>query len=201
MSDQARKKHFISLEQGYHGSSTVGAGLTALPAFHAEPIQGAGGVMVPPPGWMKVMRGLCREFDILFVADEVITGLRRTGPLFACSEDEVVPDLITVAKGLTSGYASMGAVALSDQIYETIADGAGASAVGRGHTYSAHPVSAAIGLEVLRLSEAGLLENEREAGARPCGEGWPAPCDLSVHLLPWACSAHPQSVRCPTRGS
>ena len=217
---QARKKHFVSLEQGYHGSSVVGAGLTALPAFHAgfglpfdwqhkipshyvyrnpvgddaraviaaslaalrakveelgadsvaafyaEPIQGSGGVLVPPPGWMKAMRDMCRELDILFVADEVITGFGRTGPLFACSDDEVVPDLMTVAKGLTSGYAPMGAVFLSDRVYGTIADGAGASAVGHGYTYSAHPVSAAIGLEVLRLYEAGLLENGRKAGAR-----------------------------------
>jgi putrescine aminotransferase len=215
-----RKDQFISIEQGYHGSSTVGAGLTALPAFHAgfgvpldwqhkipshyayrnpagsdpqaiivaslaalrrkvdelgadrvaafyaEPIQGSGGVLVPPPGWMKAMRDLCSELDILFVADEVITGFGRTGPLFACSEDGIVPDLMTVAKGLTSGYAPMGAVLMSDRVYDTIADGAGASAVGHGYTYSAHPVSAAIGLEVLRLYGAGLLENGRKAGAR-----------------------------------
>jgi putrescine aminotransferase len=216
----SQKDQFISIEQGYHGSSTVGAGLTALPAFHAgfgvpldwqhkipshhvyrnpagsdpqaiiaaslaalrgkvdeigadriaafyaEPIQGSGGVLVPPPGWMKAMRDLCSELDILFVADEVITGFGRTGPLFACSEDGIVPDLMTVAKGLTSGYAPMGAVLMSDRVYDTIADGAGASAVGHGYTYSAHPVSAAIGLEVLRLYEAGLLENGRKAGAR-----------------------------------
>jgi putrescine aminotransferase len=215
-----QKDQFISIEQGYHGSSTVGAGLTALPAFHAgfgvpldwqhkipshyvyrnpagsdpqaiiaaslaalrrkvdelgaervaafyaEPIQGSGGVLVPPHGWMKAMRDLCRELDILFVADEVITGFGRTGPLFACSEDGIVPDLMTVAKGLTSGYAPMGAVLMSDRVYDTIADGAGGSAVGHGYTYSAHPVSAAIGLEVLRLYEAGLLENGRKAGAR-----------------------------------
>jgi putrescine---pyruvate transaminase len=215
-----QKDQFISLEHGYHGSSTVGAGLTALPLFHAgfglpmdwqhtipshypyrnpvggdphaiiaastaalrrkvrelgaervaafyaEPIQGSGGVLVPPPGWMKAMRDLCRELDILFVADEVITGFGRTGPLFACSEEGVVPDLMTVAKGLTSGYAPMGAVLMSDRVYDTIADGAGASTVGHGFTYSAHPVSAAVGLEVLRLYEGGLLENGRKAGAR-----------------------------------
>ncbi|CAN7641148.1 aspartate aminotransferase family protein [Rhizobium sp. LjRoot258] len=215
------KDQFISIEQGYHGSSTVGAGLTALPAFHAgfglpfdwqhkipshyayrnpvgtdpeaiiaasiaalnekieelggakrvaafyaEPIQGSGGVLVPPKGWMKAMRAVCRELDILFVADEVITGFGRTGPLFACSEDDIVPDLLTVAKGLTSGYVPMGALFMSEHVYQTIADGAGASAVGHGYTYSAHPVSAAVGLEVLRLYEDGLLENGRRAGAR-----------------------------------
>ncbi|MGR9214725.1 aminotransferase class III-fold pyridoxal phosphate-dependent enzyme (plasmid) [Rhizobium leguminosarum] len=214
------RDQFISVEQGYHGSSTVGAGLTALPAFHAgfgvpfdwqhkipshyayrnpagdnpqaiidaslaalkskveaigpervaafyvEPIQGSGGVLVPPKGWMKAMREFCRAHDILFVADEVITGFGRTGPLFACSEDEVVPDFMTTAKGLTSGYVPMGAVFMADHAYETIAEGAGAAAVGHGYTYSAHPVSAAVGLEVLRLYENGLLENGVRAGAR-----------------------------------
>lgn len=215
-----QKDQFISLEQGYHGSSTVGAGLTALPAFHAnfgipfdwqhkipshyayrnpvgpdpqaiiaaskqalrqkveeigaervaafyaEPIQGSGGVLVPPRGWMKAMRDLCHELDILFIADEVITGFGRTGPLFACSEDEVVPDFLTVAKGLTSGYVPMGAVFMTERVYSTIADGAGTSLVGHGYTYSAHPVSAAVALEVLRLYEGGLLENGRKAGKR-----------------------------------
>lgn len=214
------KNQFISIEQGYHGSSTVGAGLTALPAFHAgfglpfdwqhkipshyayrnpvgtdpeaiiaasvaalkqkieqlgaeriaafyaEPIQGSGGVLVPPKGWMKAMREVCRTFDILFVADEVITGFGRTGPLFACSEEGIVPDLLTVAKGLTSGYVPMGALFMCEHVYQTIAEAAGASAVGHGYTYSAHPVSAAVGLEVLRLYEGGLLENGRKAGAR-----------------------------------
>ncbi|SCW79987.1 Adenosylmethionine-8-amino-7-oxononanoate aminotransferase [Rhizobium mongolense subsp. loessense] len=215
------KDQFISVEQGYHGSSTVGAGLTALPSFHAgfglpfdwqhkipshyayrnpagpdpeaiiaasvgalkqkieelggadrvaafyaEPIQGSGGVLVPPKGWMKAMRGVCRDLDILFVADEVITGFGRTGPLFACLEDEIVPDFLTVAKGLTSGYVPMGALFMSEHVYQTISEGAGASAVGHGYTYSAHPVSAAVGLEVLRLYEGGLLLNGRKAGAR-----------------------------------
>ncbi|MHC2626179.1 putrescine aminotransferase [Bradyrhizobium huanghuaihaiense] len=215
------REHFISVEQGYHGSSTVGAGLTALPAFHAgfgvplswqhripshyvyrnpagadddaiiaaslaaldakieeiggaqrvaafyaEPIQGSGGVLVPPKGWMKAMRARCKAHGILFVADEVITGFGRTGPLFACSEDDIIPDLMTVAKGLTSGYVPMGAVFMSDHVYDAIADAAGSSAVGHGYTYSAHPVSAAVALEVLRLYENGLLENGARAGAR-----------------------------------
>lgn len=211
-----QKKQFISLERGYHGSSSVGAGLTALPAFHqhfdlplpnqhyiaspypyrseyghdadaliaasvaalrakvealggpervaaffCEPVQGSGGVIVPPKGWLKAMREACRELDILFVADEVITGFGRTGPLFACEAEGVEPDLMTVAKGLTAGYAPMGALLMSERVYAGIADGAGTSAVvGHGQTYSAHPVSAAIGLEVLRLyHEGGLLAN------------------------------------------
>ncbi len=216
---QPQRDQFISVEQGYHGSTTMGAGLTALPGFHEgfgvpyqwqhkisshyiyrnplrteqeivdasvaelrakvaaigedkvaafyiEPIQGSGGVLVPPKGWVKAMRDACAELDILFVADEVITGFGRTGPLFACAEEGIVPDLMTTAKGLTSGYVPMGAVFMRDHVYETIAEGAGAKAVGHGFTYSAHPVSAAVALEVLRLYEGGLLENGREAGAR-----------------------------------
>ncbi|MGE8476026.1 MAG: aminotransferase class III-fold pyridoxal phosphate-dependent enzyme, partial [Paraburkholderia hospita] len=170
------KKHIIALQRGYHGSSSVGAGLTALPAFHrnfdvplptqhhipspyayrndfaddaaliaasvaaleakvealgadnvaaffCEPIQGSGGVIVPPVGWLKAMREACRKLGILFVADEVITGFGRTGPLFACEAEGVEPDLMTVAKGLTAGYAPMGAVLMSDAIYQGIADG------------------------------------------------------------------------------
>ncbi|PBC03532.1 aspartate aminotransferase family protein [Mesorhizobium sp. WSM3860] len=217
---EPKRDQFISIEQGYHGSSVVGAGLTALPAFHAgfgipfewqhkipspypyrnpvgndpnaiiaaslaalkakieeigpervaafyaEPIQGSGGVIVPPKGWIKAMRELCREYGILFIADEVITGFGRTGPLFACTEEDIVPDFMTTAKGLTSGYVPMGAVFMADHVYNVIADGAGASAVGHGYTYSAHPVSAAVALEVLKLYEEGLLENGARAGAR-----------------------------------
>ena len=214
------RDQFISVEQGYHGSSTTGAGLTALPVFHdgfgipfnwqhkisshylyrnplgddpqavieasvaelkakaaeiggervaafyLETIQGSGGVLVPPKGWVKAMRDACAELGILFVADEVITGFGRTGPLFSCEEEGIVPDLMTTAKGLTSGYVPMGAVFMSDDVYESIAEGAGAKAVGHGFTYSAHPVSAAVGLEVVKLYENGLLENGRKAGQR-----------------------------------
>jgi putrescine---pyruvate transaminase len=137
-----------------------------IAAFYTEPIQGSGGVLVPPAGWMKAIRDYCRARDILFVADEVITGFGRTGPLFACADEDIVPDFMTVAKGLTSGYVPMGAVFMSDHVYNTIADGAGASVIGHGYTYSAHPVSAAVALQVLRLYENGLLENGVRTGAR-----------------------------------
>jgi adenosylmethionine-8-amino-7-oxononanoate aminotransferase len=215
------KKHFISLERGYHGSSSTGAGLTALPVFHrgfdlplptqhyipspnpyrhpqgsdaqaliaasvtalrekvtelgahnvaaffCEPIQGSGGVIVPPAGWLKAMREAARELDILFVVDEVITGFGRTGPMFASAAEGVDPDLMTLAKGLTAGYVPMGVTMLSEDIYATIADAAPAGApIGHGATYSAHPVGAAVALEVLRLyEEGGILANgQRVAG-------------------------------------
>lgn len=209
------KKHFIALDKGYHGSSSTGAGLTALPAFHrgfdlplptqhhlpsphpyrhpkgsdpqaliaasvaalrakvaelgsdqvaaffCEPIQGSGGVIIPPPGWLRAMADAARELDILFVVDEVITGFGRTGPMFACEAEGVQPDLMTLAKGLTSGYVPMGATMMSERVYAAIADAAPAGApIGHGATYSAHPVGAAVALEVLRLyTEGGILAN------------------------------------------
>ncbi|NHN37864.1 aminotransferase class III-fold pyridoxal phosphate-dependent enzyme [Pseudomaricurvus alcaniphilus] len=130
-------------------------------AFFCEPIIGSGGVLVPPVGWLKAMEATCRELGILLLVDEVITGFGRTGPMFACEAEGVQPDLMTMAKGLTSGYAPMGAVMMSDAIYAGIADGPNrAPLVGHGQTYSAHPVSAAVALEVLRLyQEGGLLAN------------------------------------------
>jgi adenosylmethionine-8-amino-7-oxononanoate aminotransferase len=216
------KKQMIALDKGYHGSSSNGAGLTGLPAFHrqfdlphrwqhhipapypyrspvgadpqavidlsvaqlrakvaelgadnvaaffAEPVQGSAGVIVPPRGWLKAMREACRELDILFVADEVITGFGRTGPMFACESEDVSPDLMTVAKGLTAGYAPMGAVLMSEAIYAGIADGPDNHLpIGHGATYSGHPVSAAVGLAVLDLYEkGGILANGQARGAQ-----------------------------------
>jgi len=135
-------------------------GAARVAAFVCEPVQGSGGVIVPPPGWLRAMADTCRELGILLLVDEVITGFGRTGPLFACESEGVQPDLMTLAKGLTSGYAPMGALLMSEAVYAGIADGGGGAAVGHGHTYSAHPVSAAVGLEVLRLYlEGGLLAN------------------------------------------
>ncbi|WP_255351660.1 aminotransferase class III-fold pyridoxal phosphate-dependent enzyme [Novosphingobium sp. ST904] len=123
---------------------------------------------MPPRGWLKALRQACDELGVLMLVDEVITGFGRTGPMFACEAEDVSPDFMTLAKGLTSGYAPMGAVLMADHIYETIADAAPESLpIGHGFTYSGHPVSAAIALEVLRLyQEGGLLENGERTGIR-----------------------------------
>ncbi len=115
-------------------------GADNVAAFFCEPIQGSGGVIVPPVGWLKAMRETARELDILFLADEVITGFGRTGPMFACAAEGVTPDIMTVAKGLTAGYVPMGAVLLGEHVYAGIADGAAPDVmVGHGYTYSGHP--------------------------------------------------------------
>ena len=143
-------------------------GADHVAAFFCEPIQGSGGVIVPPKGWLKAMREACTTLGILFVADEVITGFGRTGPLFACEGEDVSPDLMTVAKGLTAGYVPMGAVFMSDAVYQGIADGASPDLpIGHGQTYSGHPVSAAVGLEVMRLYlDGGILANGQRVAAR-----------------------------------
>jgi adenosylmethionine-8-amino-7-oxononanoate aminotransferase len=125
-------------------------------------------VIVPPRGWLKALREACTRLGILMLVDEVITGFGRTGPMFACDEEGVSPDFMTLAKGLTAGYAPMGAVLMADHIYQTIADSAPeALPVGHGFTYSGHPVSAAVALEVLRLyREGGMLENGARTGRR-----------------------------------
>jgi adenosylmethionine-8-amino-7-oxononanoate aminotransferase len=153
---------------GHLRAKVAELGADNVAAFFCEPIQGSGGVIVPPVGWLKAMRDTCTELGILFVADEVITGFGRTGPLFACEAESVSPDLMTLAKGLTAGYAPMGALLMSDKVYQGIADGAAIDVpIGHGLTYSGHPVSAAVGLEVLRLyNEGGILANGQQVGKR-----------------------------------
>ncbi len=121
----------------------------------------------------------------------MITGFGRTGPMFACEAEGVSPDVMTVAKGLTAGYAPMGAVLLSDKVYNGIADGAAPDAViGHGYTYSGHPVSAAVGLEVIRLYESGILANGQAVGScsKPGSRPWPATRWWAMPALA-ACSA------------
>lgn len=124
-------------------------------AFFAEPIMGAGGVIVPPEGYHKKTLDVCRKYGVLYVSDEVVTAFGRLGHMFA-SEDEfgIVPDIITCAKGLTSGYLPLGATILSDDIYEVIskpqADGA---IFTHGFTYSGHPVSCAAGVKNIEIME------------------------------------------------
>ncbi len=117
-------------------------------AFIAEPIQGAGGVIIPPETyWPKIKQVLAR-YDILFVADEVICGFGRTGHWFGSDYYDLAPDLMTIAKGLTSGYIPMGGVIVRDEVVQVINQGGDFN---HGFTYSGHPVAAAVALENLRI--------------------------------------------------
>ena len=130
-----------------------------IAAFMAEPVQGAGGVIIAPDSyWPEVMR-ICRERDILFIADEVICGFGRTGNWFGSQTLDLTPDIMTIAKGLSSGYQPIGGSIVSDEIAAVI----GACEFNHGYTYSGHPVACAVALENLRiLDEEKIVERVRD---------------------------------------
>ena len=139
-------------------------GADKVAAFVAEPIQGAGGVIIPPDGYFDHIQKICVEFGILFIADEVITGFGRTGNWFASQTMDLKPDVVTLAKGLTSGYMPMSAVLVSDKIADHLINEGGEFY--HGFTYSGHPVSAAVALANLDLIEKdGLIEHVRDVTA------------------------------------
>jgi putrescine aminotransferase len=117
-------------------------------AFIAEPIQGAGGVIIPPDSYWPKIKEILAKYDILFVADEVICGFGRTGEWFGSDYYDLQPDLMTIAKGLTSGYIPMGGVIVRDTVVKVISEGGDFN---HGFTYSGHPVAAAVALENIRI--------------------------------------------------
>jgi adenosylmethionine-8-amino-7-oxononanoate aminotransferase len=126
----------------------------------AEPVQNAGGCLQPPPGYWAGLRKLADRFGILLVADEVITGFGRLGEWFAVTRFDAVPDVITIAKGLTSAYAPMGAAIVSDRVAAPLYEGK--ATLLHGITFGGHPVSAAIALQNIEIFERdGVLENVR----------------------------------------
>ena len=141
-------------------------GAANIGAFFAEPIMGSGGVILPPADYLQRIRELCREHDIVYVSDEVVTGFGRLGEWFASEAVfGIVPDIITSAKGLTSGYLPLGATIVSDRIYDVIAETGHDRYFAVGYTYSGHPVSCAAALENIAIIEReGLLEHVREIG-------------------------------------
>lgn len=141
-------------------------GADRIGAFFAEPIMGSGGVIVPPKGYLRRMWEVCRRHDILFVADEVVTAFGRLGHWFA-SKDEfgIEPDIITCAKGITSGYLPLGALIFSDRMYRGM-QGDPDRWFTSGYTYSGHPVCCAAALKNIEIIEReGLLSNAAEVGA------------------------------------
>ncbi|MGA8259503.1 MAG: aspartate aminotransferase family protein [Arenicellales bacterium] len=140
-------------------------------AFIAEPVQGAGGVIVPPDSYWPEVRRICAERDILFVADEVICGFGRLGHWFGSEHYELRPDLISMAKGITSGYLPLGAVGVSERVARPFIDQAGEFF--HGYTYSGHPTCAAVALANLRiLEEEHVVENVRSHTAQYFHQAW-----------------------------
>jgi adenosylmethionine-8-amino-7-oxononanoate aminotransferase len=132
-------------------------GPDTVAALIAEPVQGAGGVIVPPPDYFPHIRELCTRHEILFIADEIITGFGRTGEWFGLTHWGVQPDLMTVAKGITSGYLPLGAMMVSAPVLEVLDTAAGRERWSHSSTYSGHPVCCAVGLAVLDILEREAL--------------------------------------------
>ena len=123
-------------------------GVDNVGAFIAEPIQGAGGVIVPPDSYWPRIKEILAKYDILFVADEVICGFGRTGEWFGADFYDLKPDMMTIAKGLTSGYIPMGGLIVRDEVVAVLNEGGDFN---HGFTYSGHPVAAAVALENIRI--------------------------------------------------
>jgi putrescine aminotransferase len=129
-------------------------GPDTVAAFIAEPIQGAGGVIVPPPNYWPLVREVCDRHGVLLIADEVVTGFGRSGAMFGTRLWNVKADLWCLAKGISSGYVPLGATAIGRRVADVFdADTTGARPVSHGYTYSAHPVAAAAALATLDVLE------------------------------------------------
>lgn len=152
-------------------------GADRVAAFIAEPVQGAGGVIIPPESYWPEIKRICAEHDILLIADEVITGFGRLGHWFGSEAYDIQPHIMTIAKGLSSGYAPIGGSIVCDEVAEVI----GGDEFNHGYTYSGHPVAAAVALENLRiLEEERIIDRVRAETAPYLAQAW---AGLAEHPL------------------
>ena len=141
-------------------------GPSTIAAIILEPVPGTAGIMVPPPGYLAGVRELCDRYGIVFIADEVMAGFGRTGKWFAIDNFDVVPDLITFAKGVTSGYVVLGGVAINEAIYATFAE----RPYPGGLTYSGHPLATACAVATINaMEDEGMVDNAARIGERVLG--------------------------------
>jgi L-2,4-diaminobutyrate transaminase len=142
-------------------------GADTIAAFIAEPLLGTGGIVPPPAGYWAAIQPILQKHDILLVADEVVTGFGRLGTMFGSTHYGMTPDIITVAKGLTSAYAPLSGSIISEKVWKVLEQGTDSfGPFGHGWTYSAHPIGAAAGVANLRLIDSlGLVDNARDTGA------------------------------------
>lgn len=141
-----------------------------IAAFIAEPVQGAGGVVIPPETYWPEIQRICDEHEILLIADEVICGFGRTGNWFGSETFNIRPDVMTIAKGLSSGYAPIGGSMVTDEVAATLNAGGDFN---HGYTYSGHPVAAAVALENLRiLEEENIVKTVRNETAPYLADKW-----------------------------
>ncbi len=142
-------------------------GADNIAAFIGEPMLGTGGIVPPPKGYWQAIQAVLKKHDILLIADEVITGFGRLGSMFGSQHYGIEPDIITIAKGLTSAYAPLSGSIMSDKVWQVLEQGTDEfGAIGHGWTYSAHPICAAAGVANLKLvDELNVLTNASETGA------------------------------------
>ena len=143
-------------------------GADRIGAFVGEPVQASGGVIVPPDGYLKRIRDICRDNDILYISDEVVTAFGRLGHVFASNEVfGLDPDMITFAKGVTSGYFPLGGVVISGRILEQLRRSNHANAMfGHGYTYTSHPIGCAVALKKISTCSKAASSSIR-ARSRP----------------------------------
>jgi len=147
----------------------MGQGENRIAAFIAEPIQGAGGVIIPPDTYWPEIQRICDKYEILLIADEVICGFGRTGNWFGSQTMGIKPHIMTIAKGLSSGYQPIGGSIVCDEVAEVI----GSGEFNHGYTYSGHPVASAVALENIRLlEEENILDHVRKVAAPALKEMW-----------------------------
>ncbi|MCQ0971921.1 aspartate aminotransferase family protein [Paracoccus sp. TK19116] len=142
-------------------------GPETIAAFIGEPVLGTGGIVPPPAGYWTKIQAVLEKYDILLIADEVVTGFGRLGTMFGSDHYGITPDLITSAKGLTSAYAPLSASIVGQKMWDVLTEGTDEYGVlGHGWTYSAHPIGAAAGIANLKLiDDLGLVKNAGETGA------------------------------------
>lgn len=142
------------------GASTIGA-------FIAEPVMGAGGVIVPPATYFEKIQAVLKKHDVLFIADEVICGFGRTGEMWGCQSMGIAPDILCCAKALSSSYLPISAVLIKADIYEGLKQGTEEMPFGHGFTYGGHPVAAAVAVETLKIyEEMDVVAHAKKIGAR-----------------------------------
>ena len=145
----------------------VREGADNIAAFIAEPLLGTGGIVPPPCGYWDAIQPILQKHDILLIADEVITGFGRLGSMFGSTHYNIKPDIITIAKGLTSAYAPLSGSIISESIWQVLEQGTDANGpIGHGWTYSAHPIGCAAGVANLKLLDSlNLVANAADTGA------------------------------------
>lgn len=143
-------------------------GPDTVAAFIAEPIMGAGGVILPPKTYFEKVQAVLKKYDILMIADEVICGFGRTGNMFGCETFDIQPDIVSVAKALSSAYLPISAVLISDKIGDAVAANSGkVGTFGHGYTYSGHPAAVAVAMETLDIyEERDILSHVRQVSPR-----------------------------------